>query len=357
MPKTIYRSVLAELGAAFLLTVAFLNAVLMMEKILRLSAVLAGVGATIFDMARMIVLIQPQLLILTIPMSLLLSTLLVYGRMSFDSEIVILRASGMDFLGITVPVAVLGIACFLISLSVSFYIGPRSATKLRDEMTRIVSVRSSLAIDEGSFSTPIKDVVLLVKSKSDSGSLRDIFIYDSRNREEPKVLTAKEGDISLRDGLNLFLQLRDGCITMTKGSNTTDLFFDRYQFALRIDIDQPDRKKIELTPFEIMSAMKEQGSARERTKLLLELHRRFSLPVVCLVLIFLAPPLSQLAGKSGRLGGLAIGLAVFSVYYVLLIYGENLVTASKFPPYAGAWMSTIVLAVCSVLLYRRELSR
>ncbi len=51
----------------------------------------------LYDMLKIIFYLQPQLLLLTIPMSLLLSTLLVYGRMDIDSEIISLKSSGMNF--------------------------------------------------------------------------------------------------------------------------------------------------------------------------------------------------------------------------------------------------------------------
>ncbi|MDA8433990.1 MAG: LptF/LptG family permease, partial [Nitrospiraceae bacterium] len=89
----------------------------------------------------------------------------------------------------------------------------------------------------------------------------------------------------------------------------------------------------------------------------LEFERRLSLPSVCLILVFLGPPLSSLSGKSGRLGGLAIGLLVFSLYYVILIYGENLVLAGKIPHYIGAWAASVILGGIAFMSFRRENSR
>jgi hypothetical protein len=103
MSKIIYRSLIKDLFYTFFLTLAFLNCILMMEKILRLSRLLSGVGATVADMLRVIIYLQPQILMLTIPMSLLLSVLLVYGRMHLNSEIIILKTAGMDYTRISLP--------------------------------------------------------------------------------------------------------------------------------------------------------------------------------------------------------------------------------------------------------------
>jgi lipopolysaccharide export system permease protein len=65
----------------------------------------------------------------------------------------------------------------------------------------------------------------------------------------------------------------------------------------------------------------------------------------------------MIAGKSGKLGGLTIGLAVFTVYYMILIYGENLARGGKIPPPVGAWSATVVLAGAAILIVRRAYRR
>jgi lipopolysaccharide export system permease protein len=111
-----------------------------------------------------------------------------------------------------------------------------------------------------------------------------------------------------------------------------------------------------MTPFELISEAKKR-EGQERLPLLLEFHRRISLPSLCLFLMFLGPPLALISGKSGRLGGLTIGLAVFTVFYVILVYGENLARSGKVPHYAGAWAPVVMLALSSLWAFRKADSR
>ncbi len=357
MSKIIYRSVIKDLFLTFFLTVAFLNCILMMEKILRLSRLLSGVGATVADMFRVIIYLQPQILMLTIPMSLLLSVLLVYGRMHVNSEIIILKTAGLDFIKISFPVMAFGVVCFFTSVTVSFFIGPASSVRLREEITRIIAVRSTFAIEEGTFNTSFKDLVILVKGKRSPDTLNGIFIYDTRSKEGPRVLTAKEGKIFLQSDSTIGLYLRDGYMNISKGSNTTELFFGAYKMALSLDTQSSAPKKIEFTPSQLLRAARNSDTERQRTSFYLEFYRRLSLPLVCLILVFLGPPLSSMSGKSGRLGGLAIGLLVFTLYYMILIYGENLATASRIPDYVGAWAATLMLGSFAFFMFRMESSR
>lgn len=350
--KIIHKSIFKELFFIFLVCLAFLNFILMMEKVLRLSRFLSDTGISGGDMVKIFLFIQPQLLILTIPMAFLLATLLTFGRLNHDNEIVILRTAGMSFRNISTPVIMLGVLCFFFNFTVSFYLGPKSSQKLRDKITRIITARTSSAIEEGTFNTSFKDIVFIIKEKLSSNEFRGVFLYDGRNKAEPKVVLAREGKIYTSEGLQANLFLKDGYIHIAKGEKITEIFFDKYNFVMMLEIEIPSRKNSELSFVELIKETRKH--IPQISSLQLEIHRRLSLPFLCIILVFLGPPLSMIAGKSGRLGGLSIGLVVFTIYYILLIYGENLVRAGKVPHYAGAWGPTVLLIVCSLWLFRRE---
>ncbi|MEW6585722.1 MAG: LptF/LptG family permease [Nitrospirota bacterium] len=354
--KILHKSILKELAITFLLSLAVLNFILMMEKLLRLSKLLSGIGTSMFDMVRIIIYLQPQMFLITIPMALLLATLVVYGRLNLDNELVIMRTSGMNFFAVSKPVLMLGSACFLINIGVSFYMGPQSALVLRDELRDIIRGRAAQAIEEGRFSTVFKDAVVFVHDKPDDRSMRGIFLYDNRDKKEAKVLVAREGTISTQEELNLAFLLRDGQISMVKGNRTTEIFFKKYSLILSLDAEPLAKRNAELTPFELADKI---GTVDRRRALLAynELHRRLSLPLLCLLIVFLGPSLSLMAGKAGKLGGLTLGLAIYSMFYMMLLYGENLVRAEKLPHYVGAWLPSTVLIIFGLVAYRRESSR
>jgi lipopolysaccharide export system permease protein len=267
-----------------------------------------------------------------------------------------MRISGMKFQSIIVPVAVLSILCFILNTAVSFYIGPKSSIKLRDEITNIIKMRTPLAIEEGRFNTSFKGILIYVNEKPSDTTVRGIFIYDSRDRKESKVLIAKEGIISAQEDFKISFFLKDGYMNMVGGDTITEVFFEKYNMLLHLESDTPSRKNAELTPHELWQriTMTEQ---RYNVPLYLELYRRFSLPLLCIILIFFGPPLALMAGKSGKLGGLALGLTVFTGYYMVLIYGENLVRAGKVPHYVGSCIPMVIFVALALVLFRRAGSR
>lgn len=360
--KTINKAILFELVQAFLLSLVFLNLILMMEKILRLSRLLSSVGASVADMARIVFFIQPQLMTLTIPMSLLLSILLTYGRLNADSELVILKSAGLSFGRISAPVFFLGSVCFVAALAVSFSIGPFGAAKVRETLSNIFFQRAPLAIESGIFNTSFKDIVILVRDKPAPDEMKGIFIYDYRNRKEPKILLAKEGKVrsDLSDSpdaeYNLSMYMKDGYIHIARPEGSTEIFFDGYNLSLDLAVESPSRKNSELTPAELLTSARGR-EGKEKLPFFLEFHRRLSLPSLCLFLMFLGPPLSLLSGKSGRLGGLTIGIGVFTAFHIMLLYGEEMARTGYIPHYIGAWLPAIIIGLSSFFAFRKAGSR
>jgi lipopolysaccharide export system permease protein len=328
----------------------------MMEKVLRLSRVLSGVGASLSDMIKIILYLQPQLMILTIPMSLLLSTLLTYGRLNTDNELTILRTAGMSFRDISRPVFILGAASFVMGLLVSFSLGPYGAIQLRKCIATIVTQKAPLAIEAGIFNTSFKDIVILVRDKPAAAEMKGIFIYDNRNKQEPKVLMAKEGRVYADKEYNLSLYMRDGYIHITRNEGSTELFFDGYNLSLNLAMESSSRKNSERTPFELL-ALARKNEPKEGIPFFLEFHRRLSLPSLCLLLMILGPPLSLLSGKSGRLGGLTLGIGVFTLFYIMLVYGENMARTGVVSHVIGAWTPVLIIAASSLLAFLKVESR
>lgn len=352
-----HRAVLRELLAAFALGLLTFNFILVTEKLLRLTKMFASVGASLADIVKILLMFQPQITVLTMPIAFLIAVLLTYGRMNADNELVVLRSSGMSFGALSKPVFVFGTACFAISLLASFWAAPLGAKKLRETVSDIIAKRAPLAIEEGIFNSFFKDVVIYVNEKTDEGRLRDIFVYDGRKTDEPAVLVAKEGILGTPGGTSISFDLRDGLVHLGRGESTTEVSFGRYVIFFPLTSGEWQvQSRAELTPPRLLEEAAGAGG-KERRRLLLEFHRRLSLPALCLILMVLGPPLSLRAGRSGKLGGLALGILVFFLYYAAVVYTEGLAAAGTLPVWLGAWLPAATFGAVSLWLFRRASAR
>jgi len=84
-----------------------------------------------------------------------------------------------------------------------------------------------------------------------------------------------------------------------------------------------------------------------------EIYKKSSLAFACIVFVILGAPLAARFPNGGL--GLVIGAstAIFSIYYIGLIGGENLADSGRLPPLLAMWGTNLVFLLVGVLLYRR----
>ena len=88
---------------------------------------------------------------------------------------------------------------------------------------------------------------------------------------------------------------------------------------------------------------------------LFEFHKKFSVPLACLVFVVFAFPAGLLAPRSGRTYGLLLGLVVAVVYWVLLFFGQTTGLRLRYSPALTMWFPNLVVLVAGAvaLLVRR----
>jgi len=74
-----------------------------------------------------------------------------------------------------------------------------------------------------------------------------------------------------------------------------------------------------------------------------EIHKKFSLPVACILFVLLGAPLGVLARKGGFVVGMSLSFGFFLIYYLLLIGGEEMADRNIVSPIVGMWAANVVL--------------
>lgn len=369
------RYIYKELLTSFILILAALNMVVMMERVLKLSKLLANMGAGMTDFLEMIIFIQPQMLILTIPLSCMIAIIIIYSRMSHNNEITILRVTGMSLTEIARPALVFGIICFILGLITSFYLSEAGSKAFRLRFTQIFTQKAPLSINQGVFYTSFDNMVVFVGEKLSNNLMKDVFIYDNRRPNDPWIIYASNGELEFYENLKAGFILKNGRIFFTKqpkallnehqtdeksilnpetGLKATTTFMTFQRYNISINITQPlNIQNSELTPFELLQRSKALNGI-DRNSLLLEFHRRLTFPLTILALSIIAVPLAIKSSHSGQMAGSGIGLIIFGLYYGLLLYMEGLSEPGVIPHYIGGWLPVIILFVICGYFYNKE---
>ena len=83
---------------------------------------------------------------------------------------------------------------------------------------------------------------------------------------------------------------------------------------------------------------------------LVEVHKKYSIPVACIVFVLVGTPLGMMARGAGRTASVAVSLALFLMYWASLIGGEQLADRAILPPWIAMWGANIVVGACGFLL-------
>ena len=357
------RYILKEMLPPFVINVGFLLFIFLMTRILDITNYIVNYKIGLGTVLSMLLFTMPQFLQFVIPMSVMLAVLLTFLRMSGDNEIMALKASGFSIYQLLPPVVIFCIAGSLLTIFLTIYGIPWGFISLRALTARVAASSFEIGLKERTFNDNFKDVMLYV-GKIDAGSkeLVDVFIEDKRSEDMVSTIVSSRGKLlSDPETLSFRMRLWDGIINQVsiKNRSVNSIQFDTYDVRLNIkEIIQGDsntgksRKEMSLVEMrDFVKTSKQKDGTYYKT--LIDYHKKFSIPLASVVLGLMAVPLGIQSDVRKRSSGLALGLAFFLIYYILLTVGTSLGKHGKVPPFIGMWMPNVVMgAVAATFIYQ-----
>lgn len=352
------RYILRELVKVFLLAVFVLLSVLLLEKLRFLSDLLLTKHASFAAIGRLLLYLTPAFMVLAAPLGVLLSTLMVFSRLSAENEITAMRASGISLYRLLAPVAALSIATLGLTLYLSVSVEHNANLKFRELVVKTLKSSIDTKIRERRFNSGFEGLLIYV-NENDGGTLRGVFISDQRNPESPRIIESRLGRIhSDPASETATIELADGIIHRSgKEGLYRTIAFDSY--ALRMDISGGLGESFEKeTPHmsipeleERIEKLRAQGekAAAEKTAI----HKKFAAPVGCLALGLLGAPLGIMTHRRGAAGGFGLGVVMIVLNYILWMTGQSLGAEGKAPAALAIWAPNVIMGAIGVYLVLR----
>ena len=354
--KILYRYLFTEVFKLFVLCLFVLMAILVLEKINFIANMTVGSAISVGELARLILYTSPAFLVVTIPLAVLLATLITFSRMSGDSEIIAMRACGIGFYRILAPVALLAAGAALLSLWLSLDMLHRGNYLFNSQIADYVGRRFTAALGERKFFDRFPDTVIYVNEKErGSDLLKGVFIFDGSDREHPRLITAREGMLSRTASDRIVFRLGGGSMYSGDAKAWRTVRYNEYEIAMNTGGNTPafTKGERELSFSELVDEVPRARNAGQRYSIEVEMHKRLAMPFACIVLALLAAPLGLQVHRGGGRGGIGLGIMLIVVNYMLLMFGESLGREGKLPPVFAMWMANIVMGLlAAVFLYR-----
>ncbi len=475
--KKLHLLVIKSFVGPFILTFFFVIFILLMQFLWKYIDDLIGKGLEFGIISEFLVYTSASLVPLALPLAVLLASLMTFGNLAENLELLAAKSSGISLVRIMAPVIVLSTLISVGAFFFSNHVLPYSNLKMRSLLYDIQQQRPEMTIKPGVFDNSLEGYSIRIGDKDSRTSLlKDIMIYDHTDKKgNISVTVADSGYMKMSsDEKHLLLTLYNGrtnielqkqkkenrnkksyphrrdefeyqemIIEMTGfGLNRSDenLFRNSYSMlnlkqlshfddSLTSNLEEalvkfhtiidksltgkpkkilikkerirPDQKRIQpdslQEEIEVMamrtravhvdSAFTELNKLERRraisqainfarsnksvitsnvgtidwkyTRLRryqIEIHRKFTLSLLCLIFFFIGSPLGAIIRKGGLGMPVIVSVLLFLIYYIISMIGEKFARESILHPLAGMWISTFIMIPVSIWLTHKAVN-
>ena len=364
----INRYVFRELLTPFVLCVLFFWFIFLMEKMIDIANWIVNYNIGVLTVILMLFYSTPFFLMYIIPMSLMISILLTFLRLSSDNEITALKTSGRSIYGLMPPVLVFCGVGFVLTLFFTIHLVPRGNAAIKELTLKTAASNVNIGLKERVFNDSFKNVMLYVNEIDvKNKTLVDIFIEDKREPGMANTIIASKGKLTGDPDKYVFnLALFNGTIHQTKPEErlAISIYFDTYSLNLDLQsmltaekVRKKHRREMSLDELiHYISSFPEKN--KKYYQALLEYHQKFSIPFACIAMGLLAMPLGVQSGPTKRSFSLVLALFFFLLYYLLLSVGYVFGKTGVLPPIIGMWLPNAVMGTIGLyFLFRKAKER
>jgi lipopolysaccharide export system permease protein len=354
------RYIFFELVPSFLMGNFIFVFIMLMFQGLKFTEFVLVQGVSLATLGEILGFMTISVLPAILPMSILFSVLLTYGRLSGDSEIVALKSSGHSMITIAFPALILGLLTMTISAQTSFNLAPWGNRQFEVLISKILSAKSAITLKEGTFMEGFFDMVVYAnKVHPESGVMEQVFIYDER-QNPPVTIIARAGELKQNTNINgqkAELHLYEGDIHR-KNSSHTKINFGKFDIKLANSTNLQEREKSlqSLTLDEIRSQLSNSKlEPEQRIKIETEFYKRWNISYICLVFSILGVGLGTSTNRrTAKGGGIAQCIVLVVVYWILYVAAESSARAGTIPVPIALCLPSALFTLAALWSFKRR---
>ena len=227
------RYVFRQTGGAVVMILATLMVIIWVSVALKDIKLMTSDGQTLIVFLKMTMLAMPQIIGIVMPMALLIACIHNLNKLSGDSEIIVMAASGAGRWKFAAPMLLLGVIVMLAILANNAYVQPTAQRELR---SYIIKVRTDLiahVLQPGRFTTPISNLTFHIRAREDNGDILGFIMHDSRDDTQVMSYMANRSRL-IKQNNNAYMVMYDGHIhrRTSKSPDVQVIAFDQYIFDL-----------------------------------------------------------------------------------------------------------------------------
>ena len=352
--KLLDKYILKQVIAVFIMGVlVFTSIIFASDTFITLIKQISKYGIP-FKIAFMIIILHlPSVFVMTIPMGVLLSTVMTLNSLSLSSEITVMRACGISLNRIAKPIFVFAILMSITSFIINETIVPIMTTQSTNLALYAFGQKN---IPEGKENFTFKEIKeggtlkrLFYVGDCTDGVLHNITVLDASKEGSIQILQAREGKTSPAGW-----KFQKGAIyTISDSGKTLDttLFNDStFTFGMDLSKEMDKNQAAERNFIQLLKYISEEN----RSELRIDLYDKIALPLTTIVLVLIGVPLAITPPRVRYNRGFLFSILIIFAYYLIRALSISFGEAGTLIPVVAAFMPNVVLTIIGVGLYYRK---
>lgn len=405
--KILEHYILKENFKPFVVSLFVATFVMLLDKIIDLLNLIIDKKLDFVTIISVFGLSLPFMLALSVPMAILLASIMSFGRLSVDNELVAFKSCGINIYTLMRPTV---IAALFISIFMVFFnnaILPETNHMLKNLMIKANYRRPVTSIVPGTFTT-LKNYTIYTKERIDE-ELSGILIYSRESTKFPQTISAKRGKIFLSNGGNSLQAVLYNGQMHERDSKEPDKYqvsqFKKFTLNLpdlgykinetssdyrgdrelssraMLDIISGKKEeiiilnestekllnKIEKLKEDTLSIIRKKDLKKNTNSLKIkndkiktleadirkyevEVHKKYAIAFACLIFVLIGAPVGMMTKTTGVGMAFSVSAFVFLIYYGCLTLGEELADKGVVSPFLAMWIANIIFSIIGVYL-------
>ncbi|MFH0781034.1 MAG: LPS export ABC transporter permease LptF [Pseudomonadota bacterium] len=352
-PKLLYSYLATEMLAPFFASFIIMNCVFFLVKLIPFLNFVLDLNIGFSDFIRLFSYLFPNIFLYSLPMAAMMGVTIGFARLSSDSEILALKASGISIYKILPPVFIVASLIALLTSYFSIKLIPLSEVSMKQLTYQLLKEKINEEVKEHVFTEALGDVVVYIdKIEKTTGEWKNVWVSDSRGVSNPVITMASTGSMTSNiSNMMVSIVLRNGSLHRPGNESAQVVEFEQYQ--INIPLHPPSNssttvKKSALSMKELRAEANLVENNVDKRKFLIEAHKRLVLPVGCLIISLIGLPLGLQARPGKKAIGIQAGLAIFVLYYIFFTIGKTLAEGGTLPVTLAMWAPNALFFVLAI---------
>lgn len=356
LDKYIFR----EVCKAFLFGICAFSAVFIGSGTLfKIAKYITDYGASLSAVIKVFIFGLPNVIMWTFPMSMLLATLLTFGRLSSSSEITAMKSCGIGFFRIATPAIILGFFVSIAAILFNEHVVPWANTAYRNVVYYEIQGNTGAKSQDHIILKDIKDgqiqrLLYARRYDADSQSLQNVTLQEFN--DAGKVSHVENAEYAEYEGKEwimhngMLYDISDGESEHTLRFNTQVLPINASPRQIVREQKDPE----ELTMKELKAQIRIMKTQYVDTnKLETELYQRITVPMASLIFALIGVPLGLQPTRNSSSAGFAMSVIIIFFYYALMTMANAIGRSGALSPMLAVWIPNVVGLIAGLFLIRK----